>query len=111
MPADGFSFTGLDAVLARMEEWGDAQLRQLDQAVEETALGAVESAQADVRVDSGDLEASIAAHRVGWGHMLVSAGEGLGYARRVESIDAYFNPSIQQARDDLRRRVLATRVA
>ena len=110
MPAD-FELTGLDAVLRRMQQWSDDQLRDLDQAVEESADTAVEAAQSDVRVDSGDLEASISSHRVGWGHMLITAGENLGYAARIEALDPYFNPSVEAARDDLRRRVLATRVA
>ena len=110
MGAD-FELIGLDAVLQRMQAWESDVLGQLDQAVEASADTAVEAARLDVRVDSGDLEASIEAHRVGWGHQLVTAGQGLGYARRVEALDPYFAPSIEQARDDLRRRVLAARVA
>ena len=108
MPAD-FEFSGLGAVLQRMQEWGDDQLRELDQAVEESADTAVDAAQSDVRVESGDLQESIEAHRVGWGHQLVTAGEGLNYAARIEALDPYFNPSIKQARDDLRRRVTGLR--
>ena len=100
----GFTFNDLAAALEGVE---DRLLGQLDEAVAESAGVAVSQAQADVRVDSGDLQESIEAHRVGWGHQVVTAGEGLGYAARIEALDPYFNPSIEQARDDLRRRVLS----
>ena len=104
-----FSFTGLDAVLQRMRAWESDTLGQLDQAVEESANTAVDAAQSAVRVDSGDLQESIESHRVGWGHQLVTAGQGLGYAKRIEALDPFFTPSVKQARNDLRRRVSGLR--
>ena len=108
MPAD-FELIGLEGVLQRLQEWGDGTLGQLDQAVEESADTAVDAARSDVRVDSGDLAASIEQHRVAWGHRLVTAGDGLGYAKRIEVLDPFFTPSIKQARNDLRRRVSGLR--
>ena len=107
--ADGFSFEGLDGVLANLQAWEADVLGQLDQAVEASADTAVEAARSDVRVESGDLQESIEAHRVGWGHQLVTAGQGLGYAKRIEALDPFFTPSVKQARNDLRRRVSGLR--
>ena len=100
----GLTFEGLARALESVE---DRLLGQLDQAVEDAAGVGVESAREDVRVDTGSLQESIEAHRVGWGHQIVTAGAGLGYAARIEALDPYFNPSVEQARDDLRRRVLS----
>ena len=108
----GVEFTiegdGFDGLARELEGVEDRLLGQLDEAVAASAGVAVTQAQSDVRVDEGDLQESIEAHRVGWGHQLVTAGEGLGYAKRIEVLDPFFNPSIEQARDDLRRRVLTT---
>ena len=107
----GVEFTiegdGFDGLARELEGVGDHLLGQLDRAVEESAGVAVDAAQSDVRVDSGDLRDSITQHRVGWGHQVVSAGEGLGYATRIEALDPFFQPSIERARDDLRRRILS----
>ena len=99
---------GFDGLARELEGVGDHLLGQLDEAVAASAGVAVSEARSDVRVDSGDLQESIEAHRVGWGHQIVTAGEGLDYAKRIEVLDPFFEPSIQQARDDLRRRVLST---
>ena len=102
---EGRGFEGLARALEGVE---DQLLGQLDQAVAESAGVAVSQAQADVRVSTGDLQESIESHRVGWGHQVVSAGTGLSYASRIEALDPFFAPSVEHARDDLRRRVLST---
>ena len=101
----GDGFEGLARELMGVE---DRLLGQLDQAVVDAAGVGVESARADVRVDSGDLRESIESHRVSWGHVQVTAGTGLSYGAAIERLDPFFQPSIEDARADLRQRILST---
>ena len=102
---EGDGFDGLARELAEVEAH---LLNQLDDHVADAASVAVDEAQSDVRVDSGDLQASIESNRLSWGHQIVTAGDGLGYASRIEALDPFFNPSIEQARDHLRLRIIST---
>ena len=106
--AAGFEFElqGMDKLTYELQKWGDDLLIRADNAVAEVAASAVKNAELRVRVDEGDLQESTEAHRVSWGHQSVTAGKGLNYATRIEALDPFFRPSIEQARDDLRRRIL-----
>ena len=106
-PSIEFELIGMDALVSRLESWGADVLDAADAAVEQAAKGAVEQAGAGVRVDTGRLKASIESHRITWGHHRVSAGDGLGYAARIERLDSYFDPAIVAAREELRRRLAA----
>ena len=101
-----FELVGLEGVLGRMKDWSEDLARRADDAVSAVAASAAVNAQSLVRVDTRDLQESIESHRVSWGHASLSAGAGLGYATRVEALDPFFEPSIEQARDDLRARIL-----
>ena len=106
-PEVTFELQGLDGLIGRMQDWAEEAVNRADTAVEQAAKGAVQQAAAGVRVDTGRLRRTIESHRITWGHHRVSAGDGLGYASRIERLDAYFNPAIKDARDDLRRRIKA----
>ena len=106
-PSVEFELEGMDELVSRLEAWGADAVERADVAVEQAAKGAVQQAQGGVRVDTGRLRRTIESHRITWGHHRVSAGDGLGYASRIERLDAYFNPAVKDARDDLRRRIKA----
>ena len=87
--------------------WGEGALDAADKAVEQAAADAAGLARDRVRVRTGDLQRSIASQRISWGLAVVEAGDGLGYARTVESHTGFFNRAVDQVQQELRERVSA----
>ena len=104
MPAD-FEFSGLDQVVQRLQAWGDDALAAADDAVEQAAADAAESARATVRVRTGDLQRSIESERVSWGLAKVEVGEGAPYARVVNARTGFFSRAVDTVQQELRSRV------
>ena len=102
-----FEFSGLtfDDLADRLAAWGDDALDAADKAVEQAAADAAGLARDRVPVRSGDLQRSITSQRIAWGLAVVEAGEGLGYARTVESYTGFFNKGVDQVQRELRGRV------
>ena len=105
--ATEFEFSGLDGVLQRIQAWGDDALAAADDAVEQAASDAAESARAAVPVRSGDLQRSIESERVSWGFAKVEVGESAPYARVVDARTGFFSRPVDTVQQELRTRVSA----
>ena len=103
--AADFSFDGLAGVLARLERFGDVAIAAADEAVQEAALEGAGAVSANVPVLTGALRATIRHEHLKWGLAVISAGEGVDYAKAVESRRAFFNRSVKPIQLGLLERV------
>ena len=104
MPGD-FSFDGLDAVLARMEQFGEDVVEAADEAVQSAAGEGADAVSANVPVRTGDLQRTVQHNNRGWAIATIEVGAGLPYVRPVEKRTAFFNRSVQPILDGLLERV------
>lgn len=100
-----FTFEGLDGVINRLSAWGDGALHAADVEVEKAAADMADLARDRVPVRSGDLLRSITSERISWGLAKVEVGEGLSYARTIESYSGFFNKGVDEVQRELRTRV------
>ena len=103
--ADGFEFSGLDGVLQRLQQFGDAAIEAADEAVAEAAVEGAGHVRSAAPVDTGRLRASVTHTHHGWGLATIEAGEGVPYMRAQEARLKFFNRSISEVQTGLLERV------
>ena len=101
-----FTFTGLDQVLRNMQTFADEVNDAADEAVLGAAVEGADAARANVPVVTGALQATIRHEHLKWGLAIIVAGEGVDYAKPVESSrSAFFNRSVKPIQLGLLERV------
>ena len=104
--ADGFSFTGLEAVLDQMTAFERRVIDAADEAVVEAASEGADLVRAAAPVDTGRLRASVTHTHHGWGLAVIEAGEGIPYTRPQEARTKFFNRSISVVQVGLAERLV-----
>ena len=100
-----FSFSGLEAVLLNMQSFADKANAAADEAVQEAGAEGADAVRTNVPVVTGRLQATIRHEHLKWGLAIIVAGEGVDYAKAVESRRAFFNRSVKPIQLGLLERV------